>query len=289
MTITEKIKEPEITVDTLGPVPVAPPTVETDSIAVPVIAVDTTYSASTTSQAQKPATCTVIAPAALGPGYTFTANVDGIDFLVTVPAGGVTEGQAFQVPYPTTPHDSQAVTAVHGGPPPVRGDTGAPKDIWRNGVWDCFEVLCDGMFWQGWCCTPILLGQVMTRFKLNLCGTGTMEKYEYTFWILTGLWVLFLIIFFTGYLYWLALVWLIFITIIGMNTRFYIRQKYDIPVTNCDGCCDGCCDGMLEDCCCAFWCSCCVTIQMARHSHFHHDYPYQCCTTNGLPSGVPEV
>jgi hypothetical protein len=28
---------------------------------------------------------------------------------------------------------------------------------------------------------------------------------------------------------------------------------------------------------------------MARHTHLHHEYPYQCCTTNGLESGVPEV
>lgn len=33
----------------------------------------------------KPEFCTVIAPATLGEGYTFTAQVDGIDFVVTVP------------------------------------------------------------------------------------------------------------------------------------------------------------------------------------------------------------
>jgi hypothetical protein len=49
MTITKKSEEPEITVDTLEPVLVAPPTLETDSIAVPVIAVDIT------NQAKNPA------------------------------------------------------------------------------------------------------------------------------------------------------------------------------------------------------------------------------------------
>jgi len=43
---------------------------------------------------------TVLAPATLAAGYTFTAHVDGSDFLVTVLEGGVMEGQAFHVPYP---------------------------------------------------------------------------------------------------------------------------------------------------------------------------------------------
>jgi len=44
--------------------------------------------------------CTVVAPATLEAGFVFEATVDGIDFSVTVPEGGVVEGQRFQVPYP---------------------------------------------------------------------------------------------------------------------------------------------------------------------------------------------
>jgi hypothetical protein len=45
----------------------------------------------------------------------------------------------------------------------------------------------------------------------------------------------------------------------------------------------------LDDCCCAFWCDCCVVIQLARHTHDHRDYPYQLCTTTGLDRNDPEV
>jgi len=42
----------------------------------------------------------VFAPATLNEGDTFDAVVDGTVFQATVPAGGVREGQSFQVPHP---------------------------------------------------------------------------------------------------------------------------------------------------------------------------------------------
>ena len=42
--------------------------------------------------------------------------------------------------------------------------------------------------------------------------------------------------------------------------RYVIRHKYDIPPQCCT--CDE--EGVCDDCCCAFWCGCCTTAQVAR-------------------------
>ena len=85
--------EEEVTMDTPGPTPIEPPPEAVAEIpfastatAVPVTDDDAAGLESTTAQspfATTPRTCTVYAPATLGPGYTFTAKVDDIDFIVT--------------------------------------------------------------------------------------------------------------------------------------------------------------------------------------------------------------
>jgi Cys-rich protein (TIGR01571 family) len=291
--MTIKNEEPEITVETPPPVPVEPPVevhptaplVETDALAVPVD--EDNQSPLSSSTSSNPTTCTIIAPATLGPFYSFTANVDGIDFLVTVPEGGVTEGQAFQVPYPTTSNANPATAVIVTNTQQPQNPTNIPTGHWRNDICDCCEVISIGMFWQGWCCTPILLGQLMTRFKLNLCGTPS-ASYERTFWVVLGLWILCLFdiwVFWEHVYYLVIILWPIFMCILIMNTRYQMRKKYNIPV---NGGWDGC-DGKCQDCCCGLFCAFCATIQMARHTHSHRDYPYNCCSTTGLYSDAPEV
>ena len=54
--------------------------------------------------------------------------------------------------------------------------------------------------------------------------------------------------------------WVIsFVAAIGY-LRYVIRHKYEIPAQCCT--CDQ--DGVVDDCCCAFWCPCCTTAQVAR-------------------------
>ena len=46
-----------------------------------------------------------------------------------------------------------------------------------------------------------------------------------------------------------------------------IRHKYDIPGQCCSEtgpCCTCDNEGVVDDCCCAFWCGCCATAQIAR-------------------------
>ena len=99
---------------------------------------------------ETPKTCTVVAPQTLEAGYTFNANVDGIDFVVTVPAGGVTEGQAFQVPYPsksgaTNANQATTTTASAGSSEKVTGR-------WRNDLCSCFDVIGNGMVRSAFSC-----------------------------------------------------------------------------------------------------------------------------------------
>jgi PLAC8 family len=236
-------------------------------------------------------TCTIVAPSTLEEGYTFSANVDGIDFTVTVPKGGVTEGQQFEVPYPTETIYPTAVTVSGGEAPATQNPNPAITGRWRNDLCTCFEVCGSGMFWQGWCCFPLLVGQVMQRRKLNACGSPVTspDSYKNTFYIVAAVWVLFIVVwgattpgsFVNNFVY---LAFWIYMAIILTQTRFFYRKLYKIPADTC-----GCCDGRMEDFCCGYWCGCCTAIQMARHSHDHNKYPYSCCATTGLNMDAPEI
>ena len=57
----------------------------------------------------------------------------------------------------------------------------------------------------------------------------------------------------------------LFILVLLIRTRQYMRARYNIAT--------GCC-GQAEDCCCAFFCGPCLVCQMARHTA---DYRHDCC------------
>lgn len=74
--------------------------------------------------------------------------------------------------------------------------------------------------------------------------------------------------------------WL-FVLVVTIRTRAYIRNKYNIPEKHC---CHGC-----EDFCCSFWCTMCTICQMARHTADYQTYSAGCCTEDGLSRGAPHV
>jgi len=84
------------------------------------------------------------------------------------------------------------------------------------------------------------------------------------------------------------LLW-IFMLIVTMRLRRYVRNKYSIPTECC--CCKGdtptnnCC----EDFCCALFCTPCTICQMARHTADYQKYGAGCCTQDGLSASAPEV
>ena len=227
---------------------------------------------------ETPKTVTVVAPSTLEAGYTFPAQVEGKDFTVTVPEGGVKEGQHFEVPYPTT-FDNGSGGAVT----PVKPDLGAPKGRWRHDLCDCCQVCCcTGICCNAWCCPGLVVGQIAQRFKLSFCGTPTTD-YGSTFNSWAVVWGIYILLMLTGIAESLQLIMGIMLAIVIMNIRYHMRKHYEIQPSCCT-----CCDGKMDDFCCGCCCTCCVTIQMARHTHDMHQYPYQCCGPTGLPENAPE-
>jgi len=72
----------------------------------------------------------------------------------------------------------------------------------------------------------------------------------------------------------------VYVLVLTIRTRSYVRDRYRIPETRCKGC---------EDCCFAFWLPCCTITQMARHTADYDTYAAACCTETGLSDHVPEV
>jgi len=231
--------------------------------------------------------CTVIAPATLEEGYPFQAIVDGMEFTVIVPEGGVVEGQSFQVPYPVPPEPPMATLVT-----PLEISTGddddSPMGQWTTSIWSCCEVLHTGMFWQGCFLTPILLGQLLTRNKLNIFGVPSNTRYKHSCLWISLMWIAFWpISYYTADILTLLVtgirvpsmvtVFQLLFTVILATARFSFRRRHRLPVEYCDAF-----DGRLQDACCGFFCSACILIQMARQTHPEDKYLYVCCSTTGL-------
>lgn len=76
----------------------------------------------------------------------------------------------------------------------------------------------------------------------------------------------------------LGWVFYIFLIVLMIKTRMYIRNKYNIRNTHCQGSC--------EDVCCVILCGCCTVAQMARHTADYETYAARCCSETGLPPNV---
>ncbi|KAL7546493.1 hypothetical protein ACHAWF_009830 [Thalassiosira exigua] len=241
----------------------------------------------------------VVAPAKLPEGYTFEAEVDGRSFKVKVPAGGVEEGQRFTVPFPDE---------IGGSGQGLADSTEALTfGYWKDGLFDCCQFGCiHSVLCNAWCCPLVLLGQIMTRLKLNWLGYEDADPGTSTFQMLLGITIGYFILrslinvpVYTLFaidaaaakggtsvfhealivVQWLLdLSFTIFTIFLVYNTRRYIRDKYRIPERNCKGC---------EDCCCAYWCTCCTVAQMARHTADYETYAAKCCSSTGLSPNAP--
>ena len=86
----------------------------------------------------------VTAPATLPEGYVFETSLGGRVIQVTVPPGGVEEGQKFTVPLPT-----HVESAVHQ-------KITVPVGAWRDGLFCgnlCNYGVCHPHCWTACCCT----------------------------------------------------------------------------------------------------------------------------------------
>lgn len=65
-----------------------------------------------------------------------------------------------------------------------------------------------------------------------------------------------------------------------IRTRMAVRAQHNIDQEACGG---------IEDCCCSYWCRCCVTTQMMRQTADYERQPAACCTETGLARHVDPV
>lgn len=177
-----------------------------------------------------------------------------------------------------------------------------PEGHWRDGLCDCFvygccHPLCCLAFWF----KPLALGQVMTRLNLSSSSCNPAPREKSTSWspftIMVVIVILYIVInpfiliilnittgndstFISMLQLVLRIAFGLFILLSTCKTRAYIRRKYNIPETSCDGC---------EDCCCAFWCGCCTVTQMARHTADYNTYHAFCCSETGLNDSAPHI
>eukprot|EP00571_Detonula_confervacea_P012178 CAMPEP_0172296826 /NCGR_PEP_ID=MMETSP1058-20130122/22_1 /TAXON_ID=83371 /ORGANISM="Detonula confervacea, Strain CCMP 353" /LENGTH=263 /DNA_ID=CAMNT_0013005887 /DNA_START=174 /DNA_END=965 /DNA_ORIENTATION=+ len=233
-------------------------------------------------------------------GYTFDAEFNGRSFPVNVPVGGVEEGQKFSIPFPAAADaDGYSGSAI----PYASG----PVGHWKDSLCDCCQLgCCHPVFWNAYCCPLILLGQVMTRLKLTwLAKDGSIAQTTRTFRTMVAItvgWISLRLIlnivqaqnapldengqptdaylYYVGTSWALSVIFIIFIVGVVAKTRQRIRQTYGIPEQSCGGC---------EDCCCAYWCTCCTISQMARHTADYETYAGQCCSDTGLPPHAPAL
>lgn len=172
-------------------------------------------------------------------------------------------------------------------------DANIQMGSWRDSTCDWCKL-----YWCTVCCPLISMGQVMTRMNLDAMGSPRRNPGMSACKILSivtaalfGLKLVFVAIVAaaasepdshdndsalgTSYL----LVRLsgiaigLYLFLLVLRTRTYIRSRYRIR----EECCIGC-----EDCCCAWFCSLCAIVQMSRHTADFHTQSASLFTETGL-------
>jgi len=228
-------------------------------------------------------TCEVVAPSDLPGGYMFEAQLGSKKFLATVPNGGVTKGQKFLSTMKEL--DAIEIPVTMGG--------------WNDGLCSCFSAgICHPLLLNGIFLPCIALGQIMTRTgldwrarpanKLVSSLSCTNLAVFLFFWIAINCSAAFMFMVrwqrgqdlgadIYGPIVALNLLFLFHLQKLVKNTREAIRDKYQIPETQCIGC---------EDCLCSTFCMSCTICQMGRHTADFDTYNGTCCTRTGLPEQV---
>ena len=172
-------------------------------------------------------------------------------------------------------------------------NTGAPIGRWRTTLCSCCDVITQSTFWMSFCCTPVLIAQLVTRLGLTWNGlpSQSLEETSLSFnriilsmMIALGIWKIPIIggcVLFAYYVF--------IVVYVGSRVRSYIRQKYKIPYSLLPTFCAARIGERCDDLCCMLWCGCCSSIQMARHTHDDKEYPGHGCTTTGLGYDAPRI
>ncbi|CAB9509978.1 expressed unknown protein [Seminavis robusta] len=245
----------------------------------------------------------VVAPATLEEGFSFDILLEGRPISVTVPTGGVSEGEEFEVPYPQELLEEQQLLHLdyknnqHGYFMGQDEEEEAPHGQFRVSLCSCCDVITQSTFWTGCFCVPVLLAQLLTRLGLKWNGREIEKQSEnfgerrnerrfrdpqmersMTFNRIIMAFIGALVLGYIPVLGGLIVITFYIVTTvwIGGNLRRHVRQRYEIP-NNCS-----LLPGSFEDRCIMCCCGCCAAIQVARHTHDDKEYPGACCTVTGL-------
>ena len=166
-------------------------------------------------------------------------------------------------------------------------DNGTPIGGWRTRLYSCCDVLTQSTFWMGFFCPCIQIAQLITRLNLTWNGqegAPELTSLSYNRLILALIFTMAtLIVPVMGGLC-LMVYYVVVVVSIGSHVRRYMRHKYKIPATLPTRYGD-----RIDDYCMMLCCSCCSSIQMARHTHDDKEYPGHGCTTTGLEFDAPEI
>jgi Cys-rich protein (TIGR01571 family) len=245
----------------------------------------------------------VVAPADLDASFRFDVELDGRPFTVTVPAGGVKEGEEFDIPYPEQDEDEDSYYEKEeeddrdrdddtmpvqsaSEEEPEMDELGAPYGHWRYNLCACCDVVTQATFWMAFCCTPIAVAQLLTRLRLNWRGfVDTESELSLSFNKLVISFIAVLVFgnipvvgFFLICLYGFGIM-----VMIGRRVRKNMRERYRIPPSL------GSRSESVDDCVCMTFCGWCSLIQMARHTHNDKEWPGSCCTVTGLDLEAPKI
>lgn len=181
------------------------------------------------------------------------------------------------------------------------------KGKWKDGLCSCFTLgISHPTLYNAWLCPQVLLGQLLTRMKMNWLATPSSKpSFQSTFRKIMALLFLFsvydifvrpplfeLVISEEGelsftrndYPFWhlvcyvlLSLPMSVYGIVVVAKLRAAIRAKYGIPTGRL---------GRMEDFMCVCFCNCCVFAQMARQTADYEQEPAACCSLNGIRNKV---
>jgi Cys-rich protein (TIGR01571 family) len=174
-------------------------------------------------------------------------------------------------------------------------------------LFSCFRLgICHPTLCNAWLCPQVLLGQLLTRMKMNWLATpSSKSSFQSTFRKIMALFLVFTLydvfvapplfevnvdekgeISFTHNTnsFWhqvcyvlLSLPMTIYGIVVVMKLRATVRAKYGIPTGRL---------GRLEDFLCVCCCNCCVVAQMARQTADYEQEPAACCSPNGMRNKI---
>jgi|Dee2metaT_21_FD_contig_71_613234_length_1023_multi_16_in_0_out_0_1 Cys-rich protein (TIGR01571 family) len=214
----------------------------------------------------------VVAPSDMMEGFKFRAIYDGVAFPVIVPAGGCAAGQVLTVPFNPKADDM-------------------PSRFWKDDIFSCFRYgVCHPSSLLACCCPLILLGQVMTRLKLDWLARPDGD-WKQTFKIMVciaiGFGVLDAILSPAdpeepcSPIYSITMfIYTLFSVYVMMKTRKIVRENDLIGEQTCKGC---------EDIVCSFFCGCCTASQLARQTADYELDEGQFFTPTGLPDETAPI